>query len=338
MRNPSCEVHLTVKVPSEVGRAQFEESAKRVQKVVKMRGFRQGKVPINIVRNRFRDKVIANMLAHFVPNLIMEEVKKRNISPIDAPIIEDTKVNDDLSMEIKFLVYVWPKIKLANYKKLRVKKKEVSVKDEDVEKILEEYRRRLLPKEKREDPNLTPRDLPELTDEIVKEWGYESVEKMKEAIKKRLEESRRQEVEEDVYRQIKEFLLKHSSLDVPHLWVVREVKRKSQIFSSFLFNMGMDSKQVEQILNQRKDHILKAAEDDVKLFFIIEEIARKEGIEASEEEIQVKLEKRAKELKLEKKKVEEYLKLRGEWDDFCLDADHEKVWRYLVSICTEGKK
>ncbi len=335
MAKPSCEVHLDVKVPAEVGQAEFEKALKRVQKVVKMRGFRPGKVPIEIIRKRFRGQVIEDMLRHFLPKLAIEEVEKRGIQAIDVPIIEDVKVNDDLSMDVKLLVYVWPKIKLANYKKMKLKRKDVVVKEEEVEKALEQYRRALLPEEKRNNPDLKIEELPELTDELVKKWGYESVEQMKEQIKKNLEEARRSEARRDLDRQIREFLLKHSSLDVPKTWVHRQFENKLRSFATTLAQMGMNEEQIRQILEQRKDDIMKSAEEDVKLFFIIEEIARQEGIEASEEEISVRLEEMAQRYGIGPEKMKTYLENRGKWDDFCLDVDHDKVWNYLVSIGTK---
>ncbi len=332
MSKSTCELHLEVKVPSEEGKAEFEKALRRVQKVIKLRGFRPGKVPIDIIRKRFKNEVIKDMLRHFLPNLAINEVEKRNISAIDLPIIEDVNVNDDLSIDVKLLVYVWPKIKLANYKKLKLKRKDSAVKDEEIEKALNEYRKMLLPEDKRNDPNLKPEELPELTDEVVKKWGYDSVSQMREQIKKNLGRARESEAKRDIDRQIREFLLKHSSLDVPKAWVDRQFESKLRSFASTLSQMGMSEEQIRQILEQRKEDILKSAEDDVKLFFIIEEIANKEGIEASEEEIEVELEKMAKQYGLDTDKMKSYLKQNKKWDDFCLDVDHDKVWNYLINI------
>ncbi len=331
----TCEVSFEVRVPSDLVKKEFEESAKKVRRTVTLKGFRKGKVPLEIVKTRFRGQVIEEMLRRLLPKVAEEEVEKRKIMAIDVPIIEDVRLDDDFNLTAKIKVYVWPKIKLANYKKLKIKRRPVSVSDEDVEKALEQYRRALLPPDKQNDPNLKPEELPELTDSAVQQFGFKSVEEMREQIRKNLEMARSSEAKRDMDKQIREFLLKHSRLDVPDLWVRRQFEQKLQSFASTLAQMGMREDQIRAILEQRKDDILKSAEDDVKLFFIIEEIGRKEGIEASDEEIEVQVEKMAERYGISAEEMKRYIETRTGWDSFCLDMDHDKVWNYLVSIGTK---
>ena len=331
----TCEVSFEVKVPADVVKKEFEESAKRVRRTVTLKGFRKGKVPLEIVKTRFKGQVVEEMLRTLLPKIAQEEVEKRKIMAIDLPMIEDVQLDDDFNLTAKVKVYVWPKIKLANYKKLKIKRKPVKVTDEDVEKVLEQYRRILLPPGKQNDPNLKPEDLPELTDSAVQQFGFKSLAEMRERIRKNLEIDRSAEARREMEKQIREFLLKHSRLDVPELWVRRQFEQKLHSFASTLAQMRMREDQIKAILEQRKDDILKSAEDDVKLFFIIEEIGRKEGIEASDEEIETHVEKMAERYGISPEEMKRYIEIRNGWDSFCLDMDHEKVWNYLISIGTK---
>ncbi len=338
MAGKSCEKSIEVEIPSDVGQSAFDKAAKKVQKRVTLKGFRRGKVPIDIVKSRFKNEILKVMLQDLLPEVAREEIEKQGILAIDSPIIEDVDIKDDLSIKVKIKVYLWPKIKLANYKKLKVKQEKVEVTQEDIKQALIPYQRALLDPEKQKDENIKPEDLPALTDEAVKKWGFESVEKLKQELEKKLYENRLSQARNKVDKQIREFLLKNSKLDVPDAWVQRQFEQKLRSFASTLAQMGMKPQQIEQILQQRKDDIYKSAEEDVKVFFIIEEIGRKESIEASDEEIEARLEKMAQRYGVDKEKMREYIDRRTGWDNFCLDIDHEKVWNYLVDIATGKQK
>lgn len=296
-----------------------------------MKGFRKGKVPLDIVKKRFRDKVLEKMIRTYVVRKLSDEIKRQEIEAIDIPYLEDVDVQDDFSIKVRAKVYVWPSIKLANYRKLKIKKKGDEVTEDEINETLKRYRKALLPSEKQGE-DIDEKDLPELTDEAVKKWGFENVDQLVEDTRRRLEENKRIEAKKDIDKQIREFLLKNSRLDVPDTWIDRQFESKIKNMAETLASMGMNNEQIVNILEPRKDDLRASAEDDVKLFFIIEEIARKEGIEASDEEIDVRVEEVAGRYGMTKDELINYYKNRGKWDDFCLEVDHDKVWNYLINI------
>ncbi len=331
MKAKSCERFVEFVIPAEKGREAFESAARKVQKTAEMKGFRKGKIPLDIVKKRFRDKILETVIRTYVVDALSDEIKNQGIETIDLPYLEDVDFQDDFSIKVKAKLYVWPSIKLPNYKKLKIKKKDDTVSESEVKETIKRYRKALLPVEKQGE-DIDEKDLPELTDEAVKKWGFESVEQLVEDVKRRLEENKKTEVKKDIDRQIREFLLKNSRLDVPDPWIERQLESKIKNMAETLASIGMNNEQIINVLEPRKDDLRASAEDDVKLFFIIEEIARKEGIEASDEEIDVQVEEVASRYGMSKDDLVNYYKTRGKWDDFCLQMDHDKVWNYLVNI------
>ena len=105
-------------------------------KDAKVDGFRQGKVPMDIIEKTYRTKINEEIVDHIISSEYPSILKENNIVPVDYFKLTKVEVGKD-NVEIVFEVPVLPEIKLGEYKGLDIKKEEVLVTDEKVNEEIE---------------------------------------------------------------------------------------------------------------------------------------------------------------------------------------------------------
>lgn len=129
---PKNTVELTVKVPWEDIKKEYDSSFEIIRKDLKVEGFRKGKAPKNIAESKIqKDVVYEHLLRSYIPRVYSEILKKEDVRPIISPKVELTKAKENEEWEIKMTTATTPDIKLNNYKE-KVKKAKENVKKSDI--------------------------------------------------------------------------------------------------------------------------------------------------------------------------------------------------------------
>jgi len=87
-----------------------DEAVSKISKSLKVKGFRPGKIPKNIViREVGEDYVLEEAIDIYLPEQIFEILNKEEISPAVRPVIKDLK-KEKKSFKIEVLITLWPKL------------------------------------------------------------------------------------------------------------------------------------------------------------------------------------------------------------------------------------
>ncbi len=131
----TCKRELMVEVPGEVVRQEAEKVASDFQRRARVPGFRPGKTPLSLVRQRFRDEIREEVLHHLVPEYFQKRVAEEKLEPVKSPDISDVHLhlegNEPLTFKAAF--EVMPTFELQPYEGLAVEVPDATVTDEDVE-------------------------------------------------------------------------------------------------------------------------------------------------------------------------------------------------------------
>ena len=128
-----CEREITVEVPADIYEKEFDRQVQRYQKLARIPGFRKGKVPATMIRNRFSSEINTEVIESLLPNYFRQEVDKQNLKPISQPRIYDLQMNAGAPLRFKAAFEVLPEIEVAGYESLSAEKGDVSVSDKEVE-------------------------------------------------------------------------------------------------------------------------------------------------------------------------------------------------------------
>lgn len=132
---------LTVQLPSEQFQKAFEARLQSLAKTTKLAGFRPGKIPLKVIRQKFGSSVKQEILSDLVQRGYGEAVRQKDLKPAGLPQIDakPPEQGDDFKFTAVFEVY--PDIKLADLKKLSVIRPKVTIAEADVDAMLEKLRR-----------------------------------------------------------------------------------------------------------------------------------------------------------------------------------------------------
>ncbi|EKT53524.1 trigger factor [Providencia sneebia] len=132
---------VTITVPAaDIEKAVNSELAS-VAKKVRIDGFRKGKVPMNIVKQRYGASVMQDVLGDVMQRNFINAIVEQKINPAGAPSYKPEMLEDgkDFVYSVEFEVY--PEIELKGLETIEVEKPVVSVKDEDLENMLDTLRK-----------------------------------------------------------------------------------------------------------------------------------------------------------------------------------------------------
>ncbi len=117
-----------------------EAVVEKYRKLARLPGFRKGKSPAGLIRQRFADEIKNEVLDSLVPRYFREEAERRGLAPVSQPRVVDLHLQEGEPLRFKASFEVLPAIEVVGYDELRAEKKEVEVSDEDVELAVNQLR------------------------------------------------------------------------------------------------------------------------------------------------------------------------------------------------------
>src|SRR5262249_58606469 len=114
-----CKRGLAVPIPNgrvagEMARA-FQEYAHHAR----LPGFRQGKIPIDVVRRRFGKEVRDEVIGRLVRSEALRILEERRLDPVEAPVLEEVTWEDGQPLKFRATFEVRPAIEGKDYRGLR---------------------------------------------------------------------------------------------------------------------------------------------------------------------------------------------------------------------------
>lgn len=131
----TCRRELTIEVPADVVHQEAEKVAQTFQRRARVPGFRPGKTPLSLIRQRFRDEIREEVIQHLVPEYFQKRVSDERLEPVQSPDITDVHLHLEVDEPLTFKAAfeVMPQFELLAYEGLAVEVPDSTVTGEDVE-------------------------------------------------------------------------------------------------------------------------------------------------------------------------------------------------------------
>lgn len=135
----ALERKLRVELPIERVEREVDSRLKSVGKNAKIKGFRPGKVPPKVVRQRYGKQIRQEVLADLMQKSYSDAVLQENLHPAGAPRIEQ---QDDDGKRFAYVatLEVMPEVKLNDLDKIKVEKPDVQIEDSDLDAMIDKLR------------------------------------------------------------------------------------------------------------------------------------------------------------------------------------------------------
>ena len=133
---------MRVQIPAERIDAEIEKRLKSISRQIKIDGFRPGKAPLRVLKQKYGRQVRQEVLGEVLQSSYREAVTQENLRPVSSPQIEP-----DLSGEAQGLNYtasfeVYPEIEAVSCEGLNIARPVAEITEADVDKTIEDLRKR----------------------------------------------------------------------------------------------------------------------------------------------------------------------------------------------------
>jgi trigger factor len=133
---------LTIEVPSEIVNEAIGHAAKKLGRSVKIAGFRPGKVPANVIRQRFKPQIMQDVAEHLVSKAVGEALIEKGVEPISTPDIQDLVLEEGKPLTFKATFDVVPSFDPGDLSTIEATEPSRAIEDDVVNQSLERLRER----------------------------------------------------------------------------------------------------------------------------------------------------------------------------------------------------
>jgi trigger factor len=135
-----CKHELEITVPVSDIQAETERIVADIQKRAKLPGFRPGKAPASLIRQRFSSEIRQDVLEHILPKAFRAKADEEHLQVVGTPNVTDVHFHEGEPLRFKAEFEVMPVVDLNEYRDLPVPYIEPEVTDEQVTERIEAIR------------------------------------------------------------------------------------------------------------------------------------------------------------------------------------------------------
>jgi FKBP-type peptidyl-prolyl cis-trans isomerase (trigger factor) len=289
---------IEIEIPETVIQEFRKKAFKKISETADIPGFRKGKIPENVILEKFGETTILDeSIEIFIRENMAEIIEKEANDAIAMPQISIKKAVPGNPVVISITAPLRPKMKLPDYKKLakeagKKEKGPIKVEEKEVEEAIIRIRKYLATVEGKKPEELNDeKNLPELTDETVKKFGdFKTFADFKEKVKSDILEDKNLKAKEKNRIGIMDKIIKETEGVIPEVLIQYEIERMKDEFKYDIERMGLkmenylkDAKKTEADLEKEwKEPAIKR----IKAEIVLREIAIAENITADKEQVE----------------------------------------------------
>jgi FKBP-type peptidyl-prolyl cis-trans isomerase (trigger factor) len=263
----SSKMEISISVEGEIIKNKFEDVFKRIGQEARIKGFRPGHAPRDILEKEFSGLAHEQVLKELIPELYEQAVTKEALAVIDVPEVSEVKL-DRGSLSFKAQVEITPETGVKDYKGIKIEYKKISVSDDEIKRNIDSLKE--------------SRKADALDDSFARSLGYPDLNELKEAASRQIAGQKANSLRQDVERQVIEGLTKGLDFKVPQTMVAKQLEELVRQARVELALRGMAKEVIAQQEEALRKEFLPQAQSQVKVYLVLAEIAKKEGLAADD--------------------------------------------------------
>ena len=135
------ERRMRVELPAARIDQEVNSRLKSVGKTAKIKGFRPGKVPAKVVKQRYGAQIREEVVSEIMQKSYTDAVQQENLNPAGGPSIQPDKPEDSNGFAYIATFEVMPEVELKDLDKIKVKKPVVSIGKKDLDAMIDKLRK-----------------------------------------------------------------------------------------------------------------------------------------------------------------------------------------------------
>jgi len=132
-----CRKNLDIEIPQDVVDHEITHIAQELARKARVPGFRPGKAPLAVVKTRFRDEIVSEMMQHLMPKYFGDAIEERKLDLVQTtPRFESVDYTSGKPLKFKAVFEVYPQLSVSNYEGIPVEEVSANVDESEVESSL----------------------------------------------------------------------------------------------------------------------------------------------------------------------------------------------------------
>lgn len=137
----ALERRMEVQVPAARVEKEMTQRLRNVSRTARLKGFRPGKAPLNIVRRQFGKEIHQEVISELMRRSFAEAVVEQKLNPAGGPRIEPIATAEGQDLKYTAIFEVFPEIALKGLEGITVDRPLASVTEEDIDTMIESLRK-----------------------------------------------------------------------------------------------------------------------------------------------------------------------------------------------------
>lgn len=134
----AVEKRLKIQVPAEEINKQIETRLREIGKQVRLKGFRPGRIPFSVLKQRFGEQAKQEVIQQTAENSLRQAIEQESMRIAASPRLEGAPALDsETGLEINAIIETYPDLEPIDVAEISIERPDVSVTDDDVAEMLE---------------------------------------------------------------------------------------------------------------------------------------------------------------------------------------------------------
>src|ERR671935_1301679 len=124
--------NLRVEIPHDVVDAEIDRIARDYSRKARIPGFRPGKAPAKVIKQRFKDQILHDVAHDLIPPAVDEALRERGVEAVDTPDVRDVTLEEGQPLTFTASFDTLPPFDPGDLSTITIRRPRVAIDDEAV--------------------------------------------------------------------------------------------------------------------------------------------------------------------------------------------------------------
>src|SRR3954453_19336366 len=134
--------NVRVEIPTDVVNAEIERIARDYSRKARVPGFRPGKTPPRVIKQRFKDQILHDVAHDLIPRAVDDALREKGLEAVDTPDVREVTINEGQPLTFTASFDTVPEFDPGDLSTIAFKRASNAVNDEAVQMALQRRRDR----------------------------------------------------------------------------------------------------------------------------------------------------------------------------------------------------
>src|ERR671932_2427610 len=124
--------NVRVEIPTDVVNAEIDRIARNYSRKARIPGFRPGKAPAKVIKQRFKDHILHEVAHDLIPRAVDDALRERGVEAVDTPDVRDVNIEEGQPLTFTASFDTVPSFDPGDLSTITMRRTRVDIADEAV--------------------------------------------------------------------------------------------------------------------------------------------------------------------------------------------------------------